>query len=71
MLFKSLEIANFAEDELSEYIKDMITERDLANQMKTAENKGHAEGLADAVERLIANGFTEEDAKRLLGLDKA
>ena len=70
LLFKSLEIANFAEDEKSEYLKDMTTERDLANQMKTAENKGHAQGLSDALKRLIANGFTEEDAKRLLGLDK-
>ena len=47
--FKSLEIANFAEDEKSEYLKDMTTERDLANQMKTAENKARTESRAETL----------------------
>ena len=49
LLFKSLEIANFAEDEKSEYLKDMTTERDLANQMKTAENKARTESRAETL----------------------
>jgi len=53
LLFKSLEIANFAEDEKSEYLKDMTTERDLANQMKTAEDKGRAEGISVGIEKGI------------------
>ena len=37
LLFKSAEIVNFAPKERNEYIKDMTTERDRANQIATAE----------------------------------
>ena len=40
LLFNSAEIR-------SEYIQDMTTERDRANQLATAEEKGHAKGLAE------------------------
>ena len=47
MLFNCAEINKFAPKERSEYIKQMITIRDIVNQMATAEEKGHAKGLAE------------------------
>ncbi len=47
LLFNSAEINKFAPKERSEYIQDMTTERDRANQLATAEEKGHAKGLAE------------------------
>ena len=47
LLFNSAEINKFAPKERSEYIKQMITIRDIVNQMATAEEKGHAKGLAE------------------------
>ena len=46
LLFNSAEINKFAPKERSEYIQDMTTERDRANQLATAEEKGEARGLA-------------------------
>ena len=46
LLFNSAEITKFAPNERSEYIKQMITIRDIVNQMATAEEKGEARGLA-------------------------
>lgn len=47
LLFNSAEINKFAPKERSEYIKQMITIRDIVNQMATAEEKGEARGLAE------------------------
>ena len=47
LLFNPAEINKFAPKERSEYIQDMTTERDRANQLATAEEKGHAKGLAE------------------------
>ena len=47
LLFKSAEIVNFAPKERKEYIKDMTTERDRANQLDFATNKGRQEGLRE------------------------
>ena len=47
LLFNSAENNKFAPKERSEYIQDMTTERDRANQLATAEEKGHAKGLAE------------------------
>ena len=47
LLFNSAEINKFAPKERSEYIKQMITVRDIVNQMATAEEKGEARGRAE------------------------
>ncbi len=51
LLFNSAEINKFAPKERSEYIQDMTTERDRANQLATAEEKGLAKGLAKGIEQ--------------------
>ena len=72
LLFKSLEIVNFAEDEKSEYIKDMTTERDIANQMKTAEDKGReagrAAGVVNVARQLLNMGATVAYVSEATGL---
>lgn len=68
LLFKSLEIANFAEDEKSEYLKDMTTERDLANQMRTAENKGRADALYKTAQAMLQDGMPVEAVIKYTGL---
>jgi flagellar biosynthesis/type III secretory pathway protein FliH len=66
LLFNSAEINKFAPKERSEYIQDMTTERDRANQLATAEEKGHAKGLAEGEAKAM-----RELAKSMLadGLD--
>ena len=67
LLFNSAEINKFAPKERSEYIQDMTTERDRANQLATAEEKGHAKGLAegeakamrDLAQSMLADGLDE------------
>jgi len=66
--FKSLEIANFAEDEKSEYLKDMTTERDLANQIKTAEDKGRADGVSKTAQAMLKDGMPAETVSKYTGL---
>ena len=68
LLFKSLEIANFAEGEKSEYLKDMTTERDLANQMKTAEDKGRADGVSKTAQAMLKDGMPAETVSKYTGL---
>lgn len=63
LLFNSAEINKFAPKERSEYIKQMITIRDIVNQMATAEEKGEARGLA--------KGRAEGEAKVRLELAKS
>lgn len=68
LLFKSLEIAIFAEGEKSEYLKDMTTERDLANQMKTAEDKGRADGVSKTALAMLKDGMPAETVSKYTGL---
>ena len=70
LLFKSLEIANFAEDEKSEYLKDMTTERDLANQMKTAEDRGRAKVIEEVASSMKAKGYPIEAICDITGLSQ-
>ena len=67
LLFNSAEINKFAPKERSEYIKQMITIRDIVNQMATAEEKGEARGLAKG----RAEGLAEGEAKVRLELAKS
>ena len=45
LLFNSAEINKFAPAEKSEYLKDMTTQRDIANQFAFAEKKGMEKGI--------------------------
>jgi len=63
LLFSSAEITKFAPKERSEYIKQMITIRDIVNQMATAEEKGLAKGLAEGRAKGLAEGRAEGDAQ--------
>lgn len=75
LLFNSAEINKFAPMERSEYIQDMTTERDIVNQMATAEEKGEARGLAKGRAEGEAKGLTkgraEGEAKVRLELAKS
>lgn len=51
LLFNSAEINKFAPKERSEYIKQMITIRDIVNQMATAEEKGLTKGIEQGIEQ--------------------
>ncbi|MBR0244995.1 MAG: Rpn family recombination-promoting nuclease/putative transposase, partial [Bacteroidales bacterium] len=51
LLFNSAEITKFAPKERSEYIKQMITIRDIVNQMATAEEKGLTKGIEQGIEQ--------------------
>jgi len=71
LLFNSAEINKFAPKERSEYIKQMITIRDIVNQMATAEEKGEARGLAKGRAEGEAKGRAEGEAKVRLELAKS
>ena len=66
LLFNSAEINKFAPKERSEYIKQMITIRDIVNQMATAEEKGEARGLAKGRAEGLAEG--EANAMRKMAV---
>lgn len=73
LLFKSAEITNFAPRERNEYIKDMTTERDKANQLATAVRAGRAEGRAEekaeVARNLLKMGLSVEAISQATGLD--
>lgn len=62
LLFSSAEITKFAPKERSEYIKQMITIRDIVNQMATAEEKGEANAMRKMAVKMLAAG---EDVSRV------
>ncbi len=51
LLFNSAEINKFAPAEKSEYLKDMTTQRDIANQFAFAEKKGIEKGIEQGAEQ--------------------
>ena len=73
MLFIVIEITNFAPRERNEYIKDMTTERDKANQLATAVRTGRAEGRAEekaeVARNLLKMGLSVEVISQATGLD--
>ena len=71
LLFNSAEINKFAPKERSEYIKQMITIRDIVNQMATAEEKGLAKGLAKGRAEGRTEGLAEGEANARLELAKS
>ncbi len=70
LLFNSAEINKFAPKERSEYIKQMITIRDIVNQMATAEEKGEARGLAKGRAEGEANAMRKMAVKMLAAGEK-
>ena len=72
LLFNSAEINKFAPKERSEYIKQMITIRDIVNQMATAEEKGLAKGIEqgrrDTIREFMAAGASSELIAAATGL---
>ena len=75
-LFKSAEIAKFTPQMIGEYEDSLKYYRDMKNILDTAKEEGieegraegRVEGLQEAYEKLIENGFSEKEAKRILGL---
>ena len=55
LLFNSAEIHKFAPDEKSEYLKDMTTQRDIANQFAFAKREGMELGMEKGIERERVN----------------
>lgn len=80
LLFNSAEINKFAPKERSEYIKDMTTQRDIANQLATAEKKGLEKGREEGinigllegnrkiVQNMFAKGLDNAKIQELTGL---
>lgn len=67
-MFNSAELSKFAPKERKEYIKDMTTERDRANQLAFAINKGKIEGRMEALlptaKNLLRMGMSVEDVAK-------
>lgn len=68
LLFKSAEIVNFAPKERKEYLKDMRTERDIANQLAFAEKKGQTQARAETARNLLEMGLSVKDISKATGL---
>ena len=68
LLFKSAEISNFAPEERKEYIKDMTTERDIANQLAFAKKQGIEQGIEKTARNLLSMKFSVEDISKATGL---
>ena len=46
-IFEACEIAAFSEEKRTQYVNDMMEEREFNSKIKTAERKGKAEGLKE------------------------
>ena len=72
LLFNSAELSKFAPKERKEYIKEMTTERDRANQLAFAERKGQERGLEQGLEQvaktMLAKGYSVSDVSECTGL---
>jgi predicted transposase/invertase (TIGR01784 family) len=55
-LFEQAEIANYSEEEYSEYQESLKVYRDLKNSIDTAYDEGKAEGLAEGIKKGLAEG---------------
>ena len=64
-LFEAAEIARFSRPDLVAYGDSLKAYRDWYSVMKTAEDKGHAKGLAEGREEGRAEGLAEGRAKGL------
>lgn len=65
LLFNSAELSKFAPKERKEYIKEMTTERDRANQLAFAERKGMEKGMEQGVKQGMEQGV-KQVAKAML-----
>lgn len=75
ILFKLLEIANFAPDERVKYQHEMTTERDRINQLDYARKKGREEGREEErtknAKNLLALGVDPATIAKATGLSEA
>lgn len=71
ILFKLMEIANFAPDERVKYQHEMTTERDRQNQLdyarKVAMEKGMEKGREEVARSMIANGISLDLVSKCTG----
>lgn len=65
-LFKQAEIANYTEQEYSEYEHSLKIYRDLKNTMDTAFDDGVAQGFAKGIEKGIEKGLEQGKAEAIL-----
>lgn len=78
LLFNSAELSKFAVKERKEYIKDMTTERDIANQMAFAERKGREQGIEQGISQekqtiaqaMLAQGISVSVVSACTGLSE-
>lgn len=74
LLFNSAELSKFAVKERKEYIKDMTTERDIANQMAFAERKGREQGIEQEkqtiAQAMLAQGISVSVVSACTGLSE-
>ena len=68
LLFNSAELSKFAPKERKEYIKEMTTERDRANQLAFAERKGQERGLEQVAKTMLADNVSPEQVAKYTGL---
>lgn len=71
LLFNSTELSKFAPTERNEYIQDMTTERDRANQLATAARKGKIEAKIEVARKLLAKGMSVEDVIEATELERS
>ena len=75
ILFKLLEIANFAPDERVKYQHEMTTERDRINQLDYARKKGREEGReeerAKNAKNFLALGVDPATIAKATGLSES
>ena len=74
-LFEAAEIAKFTPRELNEYEDSLKNYRDMFSVISTAEQKGHAAGLAEGLEQGIAKGLeqgrTEGEIRKAMEIAQA
>ena len=76
--YAGLRRANFNSEQETNYFNDMTTQRDINNQIKFAQDKGHAEGLAegeakgkmDDARAMLADGLGIDKVEKYTGLSK-
>ena len=71
ILFRLLEIANFAPDERVKYQHEMTTERDRINQLDYARKKGREEERTKNAKNLLALGVDPATIAKATGLSEA
>ncbi len=64
-----LDIMSFEEKEREIYEAELKSRRDEIEAIRTATEKGKAEGMSEALQRMVAHGIPEEEARCILGIN--